>query len=115
MATPTTTIMNWCGITISAQRNRIMNKLLIDTEVTRHINDESPKGMITTFRDYSHRDVADGNIFFNRVQQKHMISLKNLVKQKVRLQEEAKFETGTTRAEFIQVVEEAFRKQRMLL
>ena len=74
-----------------------MNKLLIAPEGMRHLNDGSTEGMIATFRDYDCRDVAGGKIIFNRVQQKCMISLKEWVKDKVRLQEEAKFETGTTR------------------
>ena len=57
----------------------------------RHLNDESIKGMIATVREYGRRDVADGKIIFNRVQQKHIISLKDWVKDKVRLQEEAEF------------------------
>ena len=36
-----------------------------------------------------------------------MISLKDWVKDKVLLQEEAEFETGTTRAEFIKAIEES--------
>ena len=107
MATPTTTILKWYGITISAQMTRIMNELLIAPEGMRHLNDESTKGIIATFRDYGRRDVADGKITFNRFQQKHMISRKDWVKDKVRLQEEAEFETGTTRAEFIKAIEEA--------
>ena len=51
MATATTSIMKWCGITISAQRTRIMNELLIAPEGMRHINDESTEGMIDTFWD----------------------------------------------------------------
>ena len=74
-----------------------MNELLITPEVMRHLNNESNEGMIATFRDYGRRDVADGKIIFNRVQHKHMISLKDWVKYKVRLKEEAEFETGTTR------------------
>ena len=102
MVTSTTTILTWCGITISAQSTRIMNKLLIAPEGMLHLNDESTKGMIATFWDYGRRDVADGKIiFFIRFQQKRMISLKDWVKDKVRLQEEAEFETGTTQADFI--------------
>ena len=107
MAIPMTTILTWCGITISAQRTRIMNKLLIAPEGMRHLNDESTEGMIATFRDYVCRYIADGKILFNRVQQKRMISIKDWVKDKVRIQEEAYFETGTTRAEFIKAIEEA--------
>ena len=84
-----------------------MNSLLIVPEGMRHLNDESTEGMIATFRDYGRRDVADGKIIFNRVQQKCMISLQDWVKDKVRLQEEAEFETQTTRAEFIKSIAEA--------
>ena len=68
-----------------------MNKLLISLEGMRHLNDESTKVMIATFRDYGCRDVADGKIIFNRVQQKRMISLKDWVKEKVRLQQKVDF------------------------
>ena len=57
-----------------------MKKLLIIPEGMRHLNDESDEKMITTFRDYGRRDVADGKIIFNIVQQKRMISLKDWVK-----------------------------------
>ena len=67
MATPTTTILTWCGITILAQRTSIMNKVLIAPYGMRHINDESNEGMIATFRDYSCRDIFYGKIIFNRV------------------------------------------------
>ena len=77
MATPITTILTWCGITILAQMTRIMNKLLIVPEGIRNLNNESTKEMIATFRDYGHRDVADGKIIINRVQQKCKISLKD--------------------------------------
>ena len=40
-----------------------------------------------------------------------MISLKDWVKDKVRLQEEAEFETGTTRAESIKATEEALERK----
>ena len=84
-----------------------MNELLIAPEGMRNLNDESTEGMIAKFQDYGCRDVDDGEIIFNRVQQKGMISLKDWVKEKVRLQEEAEFETGTTRAESIKATEEA--------
>ena len=68
MANPTTTILTWCGITISAQRTRMMNELLISPEGMRNLNDELTKGMIAPFRDYGCRDVAYGKIIFNRAQ-----------------------------------------------
>ena len=105
MVIPITTTLTWCGITIEAQRTRIMNELLIAQEGMRHLNGGSTKGMIATFRDYGRRDVADGEIIFNRVQQKRMISLKGWVKDKLRLQEEVEFETGTSRDEFIKAIE----------
>ena len=40
-----------------------------------------------------------------------MISLNDWVKNKVRLQEEVEFETGTTRAEFIKAIEEASERK----
>ena len=88
-----------------------MNKLLISPEVMLHLNDESTEEMIATFQEYGRRDVAGGKIIFDGVQQKRMISLKDQVKYKVRLQEEAKFETGTTRAEFMKAIEEASERK----
>ena len=111
MAIPINTILTWCGITITSQRTSIMNKLLIAPEGMRHLNDESTKGMIATFRDYDRRDVDDGKIIFNRVQQKRMISIKDWVKDKVRLQEEVEFETETTWAEFIKDIEEESERE----
>ena len=66
-----------------------------------HFNDETTEGMISTFRDYSRRDAADGKIVFTRVQQKRLISLKDLVQDKDVLKEDIEFENGTTRSEFI--------------
>ena len=40
-----------------------------------------------------------------------MVSLKDWMKDKVRLQEEAEFETGTTRAEFIKAIKEALERK----
>ena len=40
-----------------------------------------------------------------------MISLKYWVKEKVQLQEEFEFETGSTRAEFIKTIEEASERK----
>ena len=104
MAIPITTILTWCGITIGAQKTRFMNKLLIDPEGMRHLNDELNKGMIATFRDYGRWDIADEKKTFYRVQQKRIISFKDWVKDKVQLQEEFKFETGTTRSELIKAI-----------
>ena len=88
-----------------------MSKLLIAPEGMVHLNDESTKEMIAMFRDYGCRDVVDGKIIFNRVQQKRMISLKEWVKDKVQLQEEVDFETRTTRSEFIKAIEEASERK----
>ena len=41
-----------------------------------------------------------------------MISLKDWVKDNIRLQDEAKFESGTTRAEFIKAIEEASERKK---
>ena len=77
----------------------------------RHLNDKSTEEIIATFRYYVRRDVADGKIIFNRVQQKRMISLKDWVKDKVRIQEEVEFETRTNQAEFIKTIEEASERK----
>ena len=67
--------------------------------------------MNATFRAYGRRDVADGKIIINRVQQKCKISLKNWMKDKLRIQEEVKFETGTTWVEFIKAIEESSERK----
>ena len=88
-----------------------MIKLLIAPDGMGHLNGESTEGMIATFQDYGRRDVDYGKIIFNRVQQKSMISLKDWVKDKVRLQEEVEFKTGTIQAEFIKAIEEASERK----
>ena len=85
--------------------------MLIAPEGMRHLNDESIEGMIATFREYGCRDVSYGKIIFNIVQQKRMISFKDWVKDKLRLQEEVEFETGTTRSESIKAIEEASERK----
>ena len=77
----------------------------------RNLNNESTEGMITTFRYYGRRDVAEGKIIVNIVEQKRMISLKDWVKDKVRLQEESEFETRTTRADFVKAIEEVSERK----
>ena len=77
----------------------------------RNLNGESTKEMIATFRDYVRRDIANGKIIFNRVQYKYMISLKDWMKDKARLQEEVEFETGTTRSDLIKAIEEASKRK----
>ena len=88
-----------------------MNKLLIAPKGMRHLNNELTKGMIATFRYYGLREVSDGNIIFNRVQHKRIISIKDWVKDKWQLQEDDEFETGTNWSEFIKAIEEASERK----
>jgi hypothetical protein len=104
-------ILTWCRVSVAAQRTRIINEMMSAPEGLNHFNNESTEGMVSTFQDYGRRDVADGKIIFSRVQQKRLISLKDWVKDKVRLKEEAEFANGTEQAEFIAAINEASERK----
>ena len=50
-------------------------------EGLKHLNGETPKEMIVTFRDYDRRDKEDGNMIFTRFKQRRLISLMYWVKE----------------------------------
>ena len=83
-------------------------------EGLKHLNGETSKEMLGTFRDYARRDKEDGKIIFTRVQQSRLISLMDWVKDKTRLEEEASFSDGTTRQELIYELEEATTRKRCI-
>ena len=108
MATiPIASIFQWCGMSTTTVRNRIIADMMSPPEGLIHLNGEISEEMLGTFRDYAQRDKEDGNIIFTRFQQRRLISLMDWVKDKTRLEEEASFPDGTTREEVIYEIEEA--------
>ena len=90
MATiPITTIFQWCGMSTTTARNRIIADMMIPIEGLKHLNGETSEEMLGTFREYARRDKKVGRIIFTRVQQSKLISLMDWVKYKNRLEEEA--------------------------
>ena len=104
---PIPTIFQWCGMSTTTARNRIIADMMSPPEGLKHLNGETSEEMLGKFRDYARRDKEDGNIIFTRVQQKILISLMDWVKDKTRLEEEASFPDRTTREEVIYELEEA--------
>ena len=105
-------ILGWCGISVAAQRTRITSDLLSATEGLGQVYNDSTEELLSTFRDYGSRDAADGKIIFTRVQQKRLIALKDWVNNRKRLNEETAFETGTTRANFIEAIKAASERRK---
>ena len=94
---PITTIVQWCGISTTTARNRIITDMMSPPEGLKHLNGEIPEEMLGTFRDYACRNKEHGNIIFTRVQKRRLTSFIDWVKDKNRLEEEASFPDGTTR------------------
>ena len=90
MATiPITTIVQWCGMSTTTARNRIIADMMSPPEGLKHLNGETSEEMLGTFRYYARRDKEDENIIFTRVQQRRLIFFIDWVKDKTRLEEEA--------------------------
>ena len=85
---PITTIVQWCGISTTPARNRIIADMMSPPEGLKHLNGETSKEMLGTFRDYARREKEDGKIIFTRVQQRRLTSLMYWVKDKTRLEGE---------------------------
>ena len=81
-------------------------------EGLKHLNGETSKYMLGTFRDYARSDKEDGNIIFTRVQQRRLIPLTDWLKDKTSLEEEASLPDGTTRQELIYELEEATNRKK---
>ena len=76
MATiPIATIVQWCGMSTTTARNRIIADMMSPPEGLKHLNGETSEEMLGTFRDYDRRDKEDGKIILTRVQQRILISL----------------------------------------
>ena len=76
MATiPITDIVQWCGMSTTTARNRIIANMMSPSEGLKHLDGETSKEILGTFRDYARCDKEYGKIIFTRVQQKRLISL----------------------------------------
>ena len=63
MATiPITTIVQWCGMSTTTARNIIISDIMSPSEGLKHLNGETSKEMLGTFKDYSWRDKKDGKV-----------------------------------------------------
>ena len=97
MANITVNIMlGWCGISITTNRNHIIADMLTAPKGIDHLNDESTEGMLSTYRDNTKRTAANRKIKCTQIQQRQIISLKEWVKDRFRLEEYAIFKHGTT-------------------
>ena len=67
MATiPITTIVQLCGISATTARNRIIADMMSPPEGLKHLNGETSKEMLGTFRDYARREKEDGKNILTR-------------------------------------------------
>ena len=107
-----TTIVQWCRMSTTTARNRIILDMMSPPEGLNHLNGETSKEMLGTLRDYSRSDKEYGKIIFTRVQQRRFISLIDWVKDKTCLEEEASFLYGTTRQELIYEFEEVTTREK---
>ena len=82
-------------------RNRIIADMMSPPEGLKQLNGETSKEMLDKFRDYDRRNKEGGNIIFNRVQQRRLISLMEWVKYRTLIEEESSFPYGTIRQELI--------------
>jgi hypothetical protein len=108
----TTTLLTWCGISTARNCNRIIADMNSAPEGLDHLNDESTEGLMSMYRDYTKRTVADGKIIFTRIQQRRIIALKDWVKDRFRLEEDATFGDGTTRQDFIEALDAATQRKK---
>ena len=104
---PTSTIVQWCGISTTTTRKRIIDDMTSPTVGLKQHNSETSEEMLGTFMDQACHDAVDENIIFTRVQQRRLISLMDWVKDKTCLEEEASFPDRTTRQKLTSELEEA--------
>ena len=83
---PITTIVQWCGMSTTTARNRIIADTMSPPEGLKHLNGETSEEMLGTFRFYACRDKEYGNIIFTRVRQRRLIPLMYWVNDKTRLE-----------------------------
>ena len=111
-AIPITTIVQWCRMSTTNSRNRIIADMMSPPEGLKHLNGETSEEMLGTFRDYARHGKDDGKIIFTRFQQRRFVYLIDWVKDKTRLEEEASFPDGTTMKELIYKLEEATTRKK---
>ena len=76
MATiPIATIVQWCRMSTTTARKRIIADMMSPPEELKNLNGEKPEEMLGAFRDYAQRDKSDGNSIFTRFQQRRLIYL----------------------------------------
>ena len=113
MATiPITTIVQWCEMSTTTARNRIIAYMMSPPEGLKHINGETSKEMLGTFRDYARREKENGKIIFTRVQQRRWIFIMYFVKGTNCFEEEASLPDRTTSKELIYELEEATTRKK---
>ena len=84
---PITTIDQWCVMSTTTTRNRIIADMMSPLEGLKHLNGITSEEMLGTFRDYARHDTEDGKSIFTRIQQMRLIFLMYWVKDKTRLEE----------------------------
>ena len=70
--TPIVTIFQWCVISTTTSRNRIVADMMSPPEEVKHLNGETLEEMLGTCRDYARCDKEDGRIIFAIFQQKRV-------------------------------------------
>ena len=105
-------ILTWCGFSLAATRNIIIDDMLSAPEGLEHLNQQITDGLMSMYREYSKISVADGKIIFTCIQQRRVISLKDWVKDKMRLQETPTFVANSTRPDFIRAIDEASERNK---
>ena len=86
---PITTIVQWCGMSTTTTRNRIIADMMSPPKGLKDLNSETSKEMLGTFRDYDRRYKEYGKNIFTGVQQRRLIYLMYWVKDNTCLEEEA--------------------------
>ena len=56
---PIATIVQWCGMSTTTARNRIIADMMSLPEGLKHLNGETSEQMLVTFRDYARRGKED--------------------------------------------------------
>ena len=83
---PITTIVQWLGMSTTTARNRIIADMMSPPEGLKHLNGETSKEMLGTFREYARRDKEYGKIILTRFQKRRLIPLMDWVKEKTSIE-----------------------------
>ena len=106
-------ILTWCGFSLAATRNIIIDDMLSAPEGLEHLNQQITDGLMSMYREYAKISVADGKIIFTRIHQRRVIALKDWVKDKLRLQETPTFVEKTMRPDYIRAIDEASERKKL--